>query len=131
MRTNRDDSVEQDARRAAYVYGLRAELIASFWLRTRFYQILERNYRAHGGEIDVVAKRGRTVAFVEVKARGDLDSALIAITLQKQRRFSRAAQRWLVSNPWAVSHTLRADAIYIAPRRLPEHVENAFELRMD
>lgn len=119
-----------DARRAAYAYGLRAETVATIWLRARLYRIIARNYRAQGGEIDIIAKRGRTIAFVEVKARGELESALIAITPQKQHRFSRAANRWLASNPWAINHTLRADAVYIAPGRLPEHVVAAFDLRM-
>lgn len=119
---------KDDSRRAAYAYGLRAEMAATLWLRARLYQILARNYRVQGGEIDVIAKRGRTIVFVEVKARGDLDDAAIAITPQKQRRFSRAANRWLATNPWAMTYTLRADAIFVAPGRLPRHVENAFEL---
>jgi len=120
----------KEARRAAYVYGLRAETAATLWLRARLYQILARNFRAHGGEIDIVARRGRTIVFVEVKARGDLDNAAIAITPQKQRRFSQAAGRWLASNPWAMTYTLRADAIFLARGRLPRHLENAFELRV-
>ncbi len=119
---------KHDARRAAYVYGLRAETAATLWLRARLYQILARNFRAHGGEIDIVARRGRTIVFVEVKARGALDDAVIAITAQKQRRFSQAVGRWLAANPWATNYTLRADAIFLAPGRLPRHLENAFEL---
>jgi putative endonuclease len=118
------------SRRAAYVYGLRAETLATLWLRARLYKILARNYRAHGGEIDIVARRGRTIVFVEVKARGALEDAAIAITPQKQRRFSQAVSRWLAANPWAMSYTLRADAIFLAPGRLPRHLENAFELRV-
>lgn len=121
---------DTNARRAAYAYGLRAETVATLWLRARLYQIVARNYRAQGGEIDIIARRGRTVAFVEVKARGDLDSALHAITPQKRQRFSRAANRWLTANPWAMTYTLRADAIYIAPGKFPAHVTDAFELRM-
>ncbi len=117
-----------DSRRAAHVYGLRAETVATLWLRTRLYEILERNYRVQGGEIDIVAKRGRTIAFVEVKARGALEDAAIAITPQKQRRCRRAANRWLATHPWAASYTLRADAIFVAPGRLPRHLENAFAL---
>jgi putative endonuclease len=116
--------------RCADVYGLRAETLATLWLRARLYQILARNYRAHGGEIDIVARRGRTIVFVEVKARGALEDAAIAITPQKQRRFSQAVSRWLAANPWAMSYTLRADAIFLAPGRLPRHLENAFELRV-
>lgn len=119
---------KDDDRRAAHAYGLLAETAATLWLRARLYQILARNYRVQGGEIDVIAKRGRTIVFVEVKARGDIDDAAIAITPQKQRRFSRAANRWLATNPWAATYTLRADAIFLAPNALPRHVENAFEL---
>ncbi len=115
-------------RRAAYAFGLRAETIAALWLRARLYAILDRNYRAHGGEIDIVARRGRAVVFVEVKARGDLDDAANAITAQKRRRFRRAADRWRAAHPWAAACTLRADAIFIAPGHWPRHVENAFEL---
>ena len=61
-------------RRAAYAYGLRAETAATLWLRARLYQILARNFRAHGGEIDIIAKHGRTIVF-EVKARADLETA--------------------------------------------------------
>ncbi|MEF3367351.1 YraN family protein [Methylocystis sp. 9N] len=118
------------ARRAAYAYGLRAETVATLWLRARFYKILARNFRAHGGEVDIVARRGHTIVFVEVKARGDLDNAAIAITPQKQRRFSQAAGRWLAANPWAINYTLRADAIFVAPGKFPRHLENAFELRV-
>jgi putative endonuclease len=116
------------ARRAAYVYGLQAETLAVLWLRARLYRILERNYRVNGGEIDIVAKRGRTIIFVEVKARSDLEAAAIAITPQKRQRFSRAANRWLTAHPWAMHYTLRADAVFVAPAKMPRHVENAFEL---
>lgn len=119
---------DSDSRRAAHAYGMRAETLAALWLRAHFYSILERNYRVNGGEIDVIAKRGRTIVFVEVKARGALDDAAIAITPQKQRRFSRAANRWVATHPWAMSYTLRVDAVFVAPGKLPRHVENAFEL---
>ncbi|WP_457796997.1 YraN family protein [Methylocystis sp. S23] len=117
-----------DIRRAARAYGLQAETVATLWLRARLYTILDRNYRIKGGEIDIVARRGRTVLFIEVKARGDIEEAAIAITPQKQRRVSHAANRWVATHPWAMNCTLRADAIFIAPGRLPRHLENAFEL---
>lgn len=119
---------DSDARRAARAYGLTAETLATLWLRARLYTILERNYAVQGGEIDIVARRGGTIAFVEVKARGALEDAAIAITPQKQRRISRAANRWLATHPWAANCTLRADAVFVAPGKLPQHVENAFEL---
>ncbi|MCC3244383.1 YraN family protein [Methylocystis sp. WRRC1] len=118
----------RDVRRNAYAYGLRAETVATLWMRAHLYSILDRNYRVNGGEIDVIARRGSTIAFVEVKARGDLDDAAVAITPQKQRRIARAANRWVATHPWAMNCTLRADAIFVAPGKLPRHVENAFEL---
>ena len=53
---------------------------------------------------------------------------MISITEEKRRRISRAASQWLASNPWAADHVLRGDAVFIAPRRLPLHVEAAMEL---
>lgn len=119
---------DEYARRRAHFWGLQAEALAALWLQARLYRILARNYRIQGGEIDIVARRGDTIAFVEVKARGDLDAAALAITRQKQKRVSRAANRWLATHPRAANCTLRADAVLIAPRRLPRHVENAFAL---
>ncbi|MBG0812117.1 YraN family protein [Methylosinus sp. H3A] len=119
---------QADARRARHRGGLRAETLAALWLRAKFYTILDRRYRIRGGEIDIVARRGRTIAFVEVKARASLEEAMISITEEKRRRISRAASKWLASNPWAADHALRGDAVYIAPRRLPLHMEAAMEL---
>jgi putative endonuclease len=118
-------------RRSSHDGGLRAEALAALWLRCKFYTILARRYRAQGGEIDLIAKRGRTVAFVEVKARAGIEDAMTAITPEKRRRFSRAAARWLALNPWAVDHVLRADAVFIARGRLPCHQEAAMELLID
>jgi putative endonuclease len=109
-------------------FGARAETVAEVWLRLKLYKILARRYRVKGGEIDIVAKRGATIAFVEVKARAEMEEALIAITPQKERRLRIAASRWLSENPWAVSGTLRADAIFVAPGRLPQHIENVMTL---
>ncbi|MFY9657462.1 MAG: YraN family protein [Methylocystis sp.] len=109
-------------------FGAHAETVAEVLLRLKFYKILARRYRVKGGEIDIVARRGDVVAFVEVKARAEMDAALIAITPQKERRLRIAAERWLVQNPWAVNCTLRADAVFVAPRRLPQHVEDVMVL---
>jgi putative endonuclease len=117
-------------RRAGHDFGLRAEFFAELLLRLKFYKILARRYRVNGGEIDIIAKRGDDIVFVEVKARGAMDDAMTAITPQKQRRLSIAAARWLAANPWAAQYTLRADAVFIAPRRLPRHVIDVMELRI-
>ena len=61
------------ARRRAHIYGLRAEWVAALLLRLKGYRVLDRRFAAAGGEIDLVARRGATIAFVEVKARDELD----------------------------------------------------------
>ncbi len=117
------------ARRASY--GLKAESIAALILRLKGYTILARRFVVNGGEIDLIARRGGSIAFVEVKARADLEVAAIAISAAKRRRIARAARVWLTRNPWAAGLTLRGDAIFVAPRRLPRHAPDAYRLEID
>ena len=117
-----------ERRRATYLRGHWAERVALALLVFKGYRLLARRYAASGGEIDLIVKRGDTVAFVEVKARGLLDDALGAIGAQKRQRFSRAARAWVTRNTWAAGKTFRADAVFVAPRRWPRHLVAAFEL---
>lgn len=117
-------------RRATFARGVFAETAALLVLLLKGYRPLARRYAAAGGEVDLIMARGGTIAFVEVKARGLMDDALIAITAQKRRRFSRAARAWLARNPHAATKTWRADAVFVAPGKWPVHLVNAFELEM-
>jgi putative endonuclease len=119
-----------ERREATFLRGHRAEWIALLFLLMKGYRPLARRYAASGGEIDLIVARGDTVAFVEVKARGLMDDALSAITARKRQRFSRAVRTWLTRNAWAQGKTWRADAVFIAPRRWPQHIVSAFELEM-
>jgi len=102
-------------RRKAHRHGLVAEWLAVVVLRFKFYSILACRYSIQGGELDIVARRGNTIAFIEVKMRPSLDEAATSITAAKRRRISRAARIWLISNPWAAPMTLRGDAMFFAP----------------
>ena len=115
-------------RRFTFVRGRNAELLALLWLLAKGYRPLARRYAEGGGEIDLVMRRGGTVAFVEVKARGTMETALAAVDERKRRRVRRAARAWLARNAWAAAFTLRADAVLIAPGEWPRHLPNAFEL---
>lgn len=127
-------------RKIARSFGMRAETLACLLLMAKGYRILARNYTIKGGEIDVIARRGQTIAFVEVKARPSFEQAAIAIQAQKVRRISLAARVWLGRNPWAAGYTWRGDAVFIAPIVLsktvswrvswPQHLIAAFELAM-
>ena len=120
----------QSRRRATYARGLSAETVALGLLILKGYRPLARRFSAAGGEIDIIVRRGDAIAFVEVKARGAMEDALSSISAVKRRRFSRAARAWLARHPWAMDKTLRADAVFVAPRRWPRHLEAAFELEM-
>ncbi len=123
-----EPSAPTQRRKRAHAFGLRAEFIATLYLQVTGWRILARRYLAPGGEIDVIAMRGDVVAFVEVKARGTIDAAAVAITPEKRRRISRAARRWVAHNPWAMSKVLRGDAMLLAPRRWPQRRAGAVEL---
>ena len=123
--------MNREKRLAAGTFGRRAEQLAILLLRAKGFRILARTYIVRGGELDIIARRGSAVAFVEVKARPTLDLALIAITPAKQRRMSIAARHWLGTNQWAMGCSLRGDLIAIAPWRLPRHLVGAVELRLD
>jgi putative endonuclease len=117
-------------RRKAFVFGLRAETAAMLLLRCKGYSILARRYLAAGGEIDIIASRGDTIVFVEVKARPTLEEGAASITFDKARRMSRAARNWLARNPNANGKTWRGDAIFLAPWRLPQHAPGFIELQI-
>jgi len=115
-------------RRATHGRGLSAEGWALLALVLKGYRPLARRFAAAGGEIDLVVRRGRTIAFVEVKARATLDAAATAIDARKRARLSRAARAWLARHSLPADVTLRADAVFVAPRRWPRHLPNAFEI---
>ena len=68
-------------------------------LRERGYLVVERNYRCKLGEIDIVARDGETLVFVEVRSRsdGERGSALETVTAAKQRRIARVAEHYLAA----------------------------------
>jgi putative endonuclease len=117
-------------RRHALAHGSRAESLAALYLRAKGYRILARRYCAGGGEIDLIAWKSDSIAFIEVKVRPDLEMALSAIDAAKCRRISRAAAHWLAANPWASGFTWRGDALCLAPWRWPRHTIAALPLNI-
>ncbi|GJE25493.1 YraN family protein [Methylobacterium organophilum] len=117
------------ARQAAYRRGLSSEVLALALLMLKGYRPLARRFSAAGGEIDLVMRRGRVIVFVEVKARGRLAEAHVAIDGRKQARFSRAVRAWLSRHPPPPQATLRADAVLLARGHWPRHLPDAFPLQ--
>ncbi|MCB2096563.1 MAG: YraN family protein [Parvularculaceae bacterium] len=98
-----------DKRRAAERRGRFAEFLVGLVYRLHGYQILETRFRAPGGEIDLIARRGRLLAFVEVKLRRDADAAVFAVTPKNRRRLEQAGRSFLVMRPHFGDFAVRYD----------------------
>ena len=110
------------SRQQAERRGRRAETLAALFLQLKGYRILGRRMRVRGGEVDLVARRGGTVAFVEVKARTtdiDADAAIAPPRLARVR--AAAEQLW--PRFAANAKGARIDAVLIRPGRLPLHLK--------
>ncbi len=106
--------------------GLAAEKTAELYLRAKGYQLLQRRYRTPHGEIDLVMQRGRVIVFFEVKYRKNADIAAESIHMRNQMRVRQAAELYLQRHPAYDGFDIRFDALLMAPRRWPQHIENAF-----
>lgn len=115
-----------EAKRDAWRYGRFAETLAAWHLRLRGWRIVARGFRTHAGEIDIVARRGRVLAFVEVKARRDLDTAAEALRARQTGRIARAAGAFLQARPGLGGCDVRFDVMLVRPWRLPRHVADAW-----
>jgi putative endonuclease len=95
--------------------------------RLRGYRVLDRNVWVGGNELDLVVRRGRKLAFVEVKAKGGgrYGDPLEMVTEEKQRLLRRAAEAWLASRPEAADLEARFDVAGFRDGRL-EVVRQAF-----
>jgi putative endonuclease len=114
-------------RQTAFRLGVSAEGRAALLLAAKGYRELARRWKSPLGEVDLVMRRGQTIVFVEVKARARLDDAAWAVLPRQQRRIVGAAEAWLAAHPEHAGYDVRFDAVLVAPRRLPQHIEAAFE----
>jgi len=113
-------------RQRAYRAGRKAEMIASALLRLKGYRILARDYRAGVGELDIVARRGRLLAVIEVKRRRDLAMALDAVSARQRRRIARAAAAYVGRHSGLADLDIRFDVIVVLPHRPPRHIKDAW-----
>jgi putative endonuclease len=104
--------------------GRRGETLAALYLQLKGWRILARRIKTPRGEIDLVARRGQTVAFIEVKWRARADDLALALDSYRLRRVVAAAEA--VAHRYATGgEDLRIDAILLAPGRWPRHIANA------
>jgi len=113
-------------------FGQKAEAMAARFLKRRGYKIIARNHRTRSGEIDIIAREGETLVFVEVKARTSLryGSAKAAVTPHKQRQVARVALGYLKMTDQ--SHVKARFDVVTVTRRDGRHtidlIRNAFGL---
>ena len=105
--------------KASHARGLRAEALAVFLLRLKGYRILARRLKTHAGEIDILARRGNTLAVVEVKARAGESAAREALQPQQQARLWRAGEQLFAMRPDLAGFDLRFDLVLVTPSPLP------------
>ena len=106
--------------------GRKGEVLAAWWLRLNGWRILAQRVKLAAGEVDIVARRGRTVAFVEVKWRRDAAALAGAIDAYRLRRVARAAEA-VAARYVRAGDTMQIDVILIAPGRWPRRIANAWQ----
>jgi putative endonuclease len=104
--------------------GYFGEFVATILLWCKGYRILEHRYKWSGGEIDIIAKRGNKISFVEVKTRKSEEKCQIAITSRQLNRIQRTSQLFLKRNPKYLNCDLSYDVILVADWSFPKHIEN-------
>ena len=112
-------------RAAAEQRGRQAERIAGWWLRLKGWRIVGRRMRTRAGEVDLVARKGAMLAFVEVKARSNAADLDLAIDERRLARVAAAAEiLWHeLAEP---GDDMRIDVILLAPGRPPRHLANVW-----
>ncbi|QQS14387.1 MAG: YraN family protein [Rhodospirillales bacterium] len=122
----RRPSASDPKRVAADRFGRWAEWRCVWRLRLTGHRVLARRLRTPVGEIDIVARRGGTLLFIEVKARATVDDAALALTESQLRRIARAAEAFVARHPALADHAMRFDAMYVTPRGWPVHATDAW-----
>lgn len=114
------------SRAEAEQHGRRGETLAAWWLRLRGWRILAQRVKVKVGEVDLIARKGRTVAFIEVKWRRDAALLGEAVDAHRLRRVARAAEM-LAARYAKAGDDVRIDVILVAPRTWPRRIANVWQ----
>lgn len=110
-----------------YKFGLLAERVSIFFLRLKFYQILKWRHKTPFGEIDIIAKKWRTIVFVEVKARKSKTLIEEVLTQKQISRIKKAAEFFIAKNPQFQNYNLRFDFIEVGKFLNIKHHRNFWQ----
>lgn len=106
--------------------GRGAEVVGALWLMARGWRILGVRIATPQGEIDLLARRGRTLAVVEVKRRRTLDEALEAVSERQRARLRRAGAAITARRPDLSDASVRLDLLAFGPGLWPCHIPDAW-----
>ena len=103
-----------------------AEQLAALWLMLRGWRILGFRLKTPQGEIDLLARRGRILAVVEVKSRTSIEAALASVHPTQQARLRRAGETLAIRRKSLAGLSVRLDLVALAPGRWPRHIPDAW-----
>jgi putative endonuclease len=113
-----------DERRSRLRRGRLSEAVAAALLMAKGYLIVGRRVKTRAGEIDIIAVRGKRLAFVEVKRRLTREDAEAAVSARQAARIRRAADYWLAYRPRYHEYEQGFDLVLLVPGRFPRHIPN-------
>ena len=113
-------------KQTAEKFGRFAETLAAWSLRVKGYRVIARSFRSPVGEIDIIARRGGLLVFVEVKARRNIADAAESVRPRQTSRITKAAGAYVQGHPPLVELDQRFDVILVSPWRWPVHLVDAW-----
>jgi putative endonuclease len=114
-------------RQAAHIHGHRAETIAVWYMRLKGYRLIANRFKSAVGEIDLIMRKGKTLVFIEVKARSKVDDSMWAVTPQQSSRIASAASLFVCRHDLSGVEFQRFDIVAVPSYLWPTHIKNAFD----
>ena len=126
---------QKSKKQKSYRFGIWAEWLAAALLVAEGYRILKLRYKNPKGEIDILARKWKTLAIVEVKARKNFAACEASISHSKQRKILQASEWLLAGRENKIAGlkdierlNIRFDAIWVVPYKLPRHIKDAWRI---
>lgn len=107
------------------------EVVAALALQVKGYVVLERRVKTPRGEIDLIARKGQVLAFVEVKMRRAQTDPARLLTSSQMQRIVNSATAWASARSWTRGYQWRYDLIMVSPWRWPTHILDAWRPQND
>ena len=115
--------------RSSYQIGMVAEYLCILRLWLTGWRILAWRYKQPMGEVDIIARRGEVIAFIEVKARESRQKALEAVSMTQKKRIEKSASHWLSRNLKYAGFCPRFDIMWVTKWPWPQREAHAWEVR--